>query len=126
MAHTRRTLQLDRKIWDVTLDGSGRIALCGEDYATAQSVANEARLFTEDAYFIQDQGTPHFVVELGQRVNISVLRAYLRSASLRVPDVKEVLAVNITAFDPKTRTLTGDIQFTTVEGMQNGTIRTYF
>lgn len=126
MAHTRRTLQLDRKTWDVTLDDVGRISLTGDDYATAQNVANEARLFTADAYFIQDQGIPHFTIELGRRVNASVLRSYLRRAALSVPDVKEVLSVQIISFDPKTRTLTGDIQFTTVEGVSNGTIRTYF
>ena len=123
--HTRRTLLLTKN-WDVTLDASGRIALVGEDYATAQNVANEARLFTEDAYFIQDQGIPHFIIELGQRVNPSVLRSYLRRAALRVPDVKEVLSVDILSFDPKTRTLTGDIQFKTVEGLNNGSLRTYF
>jgi len=126
MAHTRRTLLLDRKAWDVTLDGVGRISLTGGDAATAQNVANEARLFTEDAYFIQDQGVPHFLIELGRRVNNSVLRSYLRRAALQVPDVKEVLSIQIISFDPTTRTLTGDIQFTTTEGVNNGTIRTYF
>ena len=119
MAHTRRTLQLDRKSWDVTLDGVGRIVLTGDDYATAQNVANEARLFTADAYFIQDPRIPHFTVELGHRVNNAVLRSYLRRAALQVPDVKEVLSVEIISFDPKTRTLTGDIQFTTVDGVSN-------
>jgi hypothetical protein len=123
--HTRRTLLLT-KDWDVTLDGAGRIALTGDDYATAQNVANEARLFTEDAYFIQDKGIPHFVIELGKRVNNAVLRSYLRRAALRVSDVREVLAVHIISYDPKTRTLTGDIQFTTVEGTRNGSVTTYF
>lgn len=125
MAHTRRTLQLDGS-WDVTLDGVGRIALAGGDDATAQNVANEARLFTEDAYFIQDKGVPHFIVDLGRRVSSSVLRSYLRRAALSVPDVQEVLSVEITDFEPATRTLTGDIQFTTVEGESNGSVRTYF
>lgn len=126
MAHTRRTVLLDRKTWDVTSDGVGRIALTTDDYATAQNVANEARLFTEDAYFIQDQGIPHFTVELGRRVNASVLRSYLRRAALSVSDVREVLSVEITAFDPTTRTLTGDMQLTTVEGAENGVVTTYF
>lgn len=124
--HTRRTLLLNRTTWDVTLDGSGRIALAGEDYATAQNVANEARLFISDAYFIQDQGIPHFAVDLGRRINTSVLRSYLRRAAMRSPDVKEVLEVNIISIDPKTRMLSGDIKFTTVEGAHNGEIRTYF
>lgn len=138
MAHTRRTLLLDRKKWDLTLNGSGRIAVTRDDYATAQSVANEARLFTADAYFIQDQGIPHFTVELGRRVNNAVLRSYLRRAALRVPDVKEVLSVRLNPLGDvdaqgdgrpdilKARTLSGDILFRTVEGEQHGAIRTDF
>jgi hypothetical protein len=123
--HTRRTLRLDLK-WDLALDGAGGIALAGEDLATAQNVANEARLFTRDAYFTQDRGVPHFLVELGRRLNSVVLRSYLRAAALSVPDVKEVLSVEISGLDPKTRTLSGDIQFTTVEGTEHGTVTTYF
>ena len=122
--HTRRTLLLT-KDWDLTLDGTGRIALTEDEYATAQNVANEARLFTDDAYFIQDKGIPRFLFNLGRRVNSSVLRAYLRRAALCVPDVKEVLAVEVLDFDPKARRLTWDIQFSTVED-NNGTIRTSF
>lgn len=125
MAHTRRTLLLTKK-WDVTLDGVGRIATTADDYATAQNVANEARLFTEDAYFIQDKGTPYFVTALGQRANAAVVRSYLRRSALRVPDVKEVLSIRIDNIDSETRTLTGDIQFTTVEGASNVAIRTDF
>ena len=126
MAHTRRTFLLDRKTWDITLDGVGRITLAGDDYATAQNVANEARLFTQDAYFTQDQGVPHYLISLGRRTNASVLRSHLCRAALRVPDVKEVLAVEINSFNPKSRTLTGDIRFTTIKGAQNGAIQTYF
>lgn len=125
MAHTRRTLRLT-KSWDLTLDGVGRISLTGEDYATAQNVANEARLFTNDAYFIQDKGTPYFATSLGQRTNAAVVRSYLRRAALRVPDVKEILSIQIISINPETRTLTGDIQFTTVEGISNVAIRTEF
>ena len=126
MAHTRRTLRLGEGKWDLTLDGIGKIALAGDEAATAQNVANAARLFTEDAYFAQDQGIPHFLAPLGQRANISVLRSYLRKAALGVPDVKEVISVDIGEFDPKTRSVSGEIQFTTMEGAGNGTIRTKF
>ena len=124
--HTRRTLKLNRDTWDLTLDGVGRIALTRDELATAQNVANEARLFTEDAYFIQNKGIPHFIIELGRRVNTSVLRSYLRRAAMQVPDVKEVTSVEVINFDPKTRTLTGDIQFTTKEGANNASVTTYF
>ena len=125
MAHTRRTLRLTRD-WDLTLDQTGRIALTGGDPATAQNVANEARLFTRDAYFIQDRGIPYFAAILGRRVNNAVARFYLRRAALSVPDVKEVLSVEVTGLHPETRALTGDIQFTTKEGTANAAIRTYF
>lgn len=115
MAHTRRTLLLNKDSWDITLDGTGRIALAREEYATAQNVANESRLFTEDAYFIQERGIPHFLAELGRRINAPVLRSYLRRAALQVSDVDEVLSVEITEFDPATRKLGGNTSFSTVE-----------
>lgn len=124
--HTRRTLRLDEESWDITLDGTGRIALAVGDSATAQNVANETRLFTKDAYFAQDQGVPHFLVELGRRVNPGVLRSYLRRAALNVPDVKEVLEVEIIGLDHQNRTLRGDIKFTTQEGTSHGAVTTYF
>jgi hypothetical protein len=155
MAHTRRTFELaqtgtfwpdmrsvvhfrilenvrasipDTKMWDATLDSSGRIKLAGGDYATAQNVANEARLFTLDAYFIQDQGIPHFVAELGKKfiANEAILRAYLRRAARKVADVNEVLSIEVSRFDPATRELSGVIEFTTVEGKANGSLKTYF
>lgn len=124
MAHTRRTLHLTREGWDITLDGVGRIALIQGGEATAQNVANEARLFTDDAYFAQDRGVPHFLVDLGRRVNHSILRSYLRRAALTVPDVAEVQSVQIAGFDPATRRLTGDIQFTTREDASNAAVTT--
>lgn len=126
MAHTRRTLTLDKRFWDLETDGTGLISVTAEDMATAQNVANEARLFTNDAYFIQDQGIPHYIIELGNRVNYSVLRSRLRNAALRVPDVAEVLSVEILSFDPTTRLLTGDIRFTTLEGEVRQEMTTYF
>lgn len=116
MAHSRKTLSLSEK-WDLQLDGSGRITLNRAAMATAQNVANEARLFTEDAYFIQDQGVPHFIIELGfKQGNTASLRSYLRNAALNVPDVAEVLDISIDSFDPVTRTLSGSIGISTNEG----------
>lgn len=127
MPHTRRTLKLDRRTWDLTLNGVGHIELVDEEYATAQSVANESRLFTNDAYFIQDKGVPHFMIELGRRVsNMAVLHSYLRQAALRVYDVKNIKEISVTGFDQSTRVLDGEITFTTKEGEKNVTVTTYF
>lgn len=126
MSHSRRTLLLTRDKWDITLDDTGFIALAHNDFATAQNVSNEVRLFTEDAYFIQDKGIPHFTVEFIPNMSISVLRSYLRRAALRVHDVKEIISIDIISFDRNTRLLTGDIKFTTIEGTSQTTITTYF
>lgn len=126
MAHTRRTLHLEPANWDITLDGSGRIALAAGDPATAQNVANEVRLFTGDAYFIQDQGIPHYLIELGLRVSPAALRSRLRQAALRVPDVREVQKTEIAGFDQATRHLSGNIEFKSAAGAESASLATYF
>ncbi len=109
MPHTRRTLLLDKK-WDVTLDANGRIALVGDEYATAQNVGNEARLFIDDAYFRQAEGIPHFAVELGQSVSESIiLRAHLLRAARRVRDVAEITGIQVDDFNPVTRQLSSPL-----------------
>ncbi len=126
MPHTRRTLTLNIDTWDLVGTSSGGISVTSADLATSQNVANEARLFTNDAYFIQDEGIPHFVVDLGQKLTPSVLRTYLRRAALRVPDVEEVISVDIINFDPVKRVLTGDIQTRTASGVMRQQLLTYF
>lgn len=116
MAHTTRTLSLLPETWDVTLDSVGRIALTGGKPATLQNVANEARLFTGDAYFQQDRGIPRFKTELGQRVNNAVMRSYLRRAALAVPDVREVTSVTTGAVDPASREIPGNVEVKTYSG----------
>jgi hypothetical protein len=122
--HSRKTLKLDPQKWDLSLNRAGRIALLEGAQATAQNVANECRLFTQDAYFIQDQGIPHFITELGRSYGFSntALRAFLRRAALKVDDVKEVLSIEITDFDPVSGKLAGDIQISAKEG-DNGPLR---
>lgn len=115
MAHTRKTLLLDES-WDVQLTKSGRIAVAEGDYATAQNVANECRLFTEDAYFDQERGIPYFLLALGQKVPGSALRARIRSAALLVEDVAAVTDVTLDALNTDTRELTGEVRFTSREG----------
>lgn len=125
--HSRRTLLLEKDTWDITLDGLGHIALTRDEYATAQNVANEIRLFRNDAYFQQNQGIPHFAVELGSRVReATAVRAFIRNASLRVSDVAEIQSIRVDDFDSATRRLCGEITFKTVGGEARESIRTYF
>lgn len=122
MAHTRRTLSLTKK-WDLELDTSGNIKLAEGANATAQNVANEARLFTDDAYFSVDKGTPYFASSLGQRPNEAIVRSYLHDSAMRVQDVQEILTIKLdTIEEKKERKLKGNIQFTTKEDMDNVTV----
>ena len=115
MAHTRKTLLLNGN-WDLTLDKSGRIAVAEGAYATAQAVANECRLFTDDAYFETERGIPYYLIALGRKLSPSVLRARLRDAAYLVEDVEDVTDVVLESLDTETRRVTGEIQFTSKEG----------
>lgn len=114
MAHTRKTLMLDSS-WDLCLDKAGRIAVADGAYATAQNVANECRLFTNDAYFETERGIPYYLVALGKKLSPSVLRARLRDAAMLVEDVEDVTEVVLESLDTETRRVTGEIQFTSRE-----------
>lgn len=125
--HTRRTLHLDPATWDLTLDEAGQIEVDRGDYATMQSVANEARLWTNDSYFQAERGIPYLPLELGMSPTDTVaLRSYVQQAAARVEDVREIRAVDIAAFDPTTRTLSGSVTFTTTGGAINAAVTTYF
>lgn len=115
MAHTRKTLLLDSN-WDLCLDKAGRIAIAEGAYATAQAVANECRLFTDDAYFEPGRGIPYYLIALGRKLSPSVLRARLRDAAMLVEDVEDVTEVVLESLDTETRRVTGEIQFTSREG----------
>ena len=126
MPHTRRTLLLDVQNWDLVLDTDsiggpagaprGRIAVASGAYATAQNVANECRVFTDDLAFERERGIPYFLVTLGRKPSPSVLKARLRDAALLVDDVAEVAAVELESLDTDRRTVTGEIKCRTQEG----------
>ena len=115
MAHTRKTLLLNSQ-WDLCLDKGGRIAIAEGAYATAQNVANECRLFTNDACFETERGIPYYLIALGHKLSPSVLRARLRDAAELVEDVQAVTSVELESLDTETRRVTGEIQFTSREG----------
>jgi hypothetical protein len=114
------TFALDAS-WDIYLDGAGNIALAYGPEATAQNAANECRLFTRDAYFRQAEGVPHWISELGAKAPAGpLLKALMRRAALRVPDVREVTGIEAESFDRETRALTGNLWFVTRGGERVG------
>lgn len=117
MTHSTRTFALTPK-WDLHLDSAGHLAIAKEADASAQNVANECRLFTADAYFAQNEGIPHFILELGRIPAAAALKTHLRRAARKIPDVAEIIDVEISSLNQETRTLNGEIRFTT-QGGQN-------
>jgi len=117
------TFYLDAN-WDITLDSMGRLRMSDRAYAIAQHVANSVRLFTNDAFFAQDEGIPHFDIELGKKPLYSVLRSRIRAAALAV---EGVLDASITFDSPvEGRRLTGEILLTIADGEKSTKVSVTF
>lgn len=101
-------LKLDEK-WDLTLNSVGDLEICKGSYATAQEVANQVRLFTNDAYYNTENGIPHFIIDLGQRPLESLVKSRIRDASLLVDNVADVNVKQVQVVD---RVLKGKIELT--------------
>lgn len=103
------TFMLDPATWDLQLDESGQLATVEGPYAVAQSVANAIRLFTKDAYFDQDQGIPHFNVDLGLSPPPEVMQERLIQAARSVVGVQ---AAAVTQWQNVGRTWSGVLALT--------------
>ncbi len=101
--------------WDITLDGSGNLQTTTGRYCDAQNVANAIRLFTEDAYLAQNQGVPHFTLDLAVKPSLSEVRAIYRDAAIAVENIVEA-DVEIYGIDTDTRVMTGLITSTNEMG----------
>jgi hypothetical protein len=110
----KRSLYLNEN-WDITLDSAGNIATTRGLYCDAQNVANAIRLFTRDAYLAQNQGVPHFSLDLGRMPALSEVRSWYRKAAVNTENIRSAV-VDITAIDPETRTLRGIITCTSLNG----------
>jgi hypothetical protein len=104
-----KTLLLTER-WDLQLDASGQIAMTDGPLAVAQSVANAIRLFTQDAYFDQTSGVPHFDIELGHRPSPAVVKERIIRAALAVAHVD---AATMTTFAVNNRVASGTLEIET-------------
>lgn len=102
--------------WDIHTDDTGRIKLTEESYGVAQSAANAVRLFTNDAYFDQTKGIPHFDIELGKPFSVaeSVIINRIRKACMAIDGVTDCRVKLET--DDMGRYLGGNVYITTTEG----------
>jgi hypothetical protein len=107
------TVFLNPLTWGWCLDLNGNIAMAQDPYAVAQDVASACRLFLGELWYNTDAGVPYFGQILGEQPPIAYVAAQLQLAALTVPTVTVARAV-ITNL--AVRTITGQVQFTTVDG----------
>lgn len=112
-----KTLLLDQTAWDLVLTAGGDIAVADEPYALAQDVAAAVRTWLGDCWYDTTIGLPYAESILGQDPPLQFVRAKVTDAALSVPNVIEVLDVQLSLSG---RTLTGYIKFTDAAGVESG------
>ena len=115
MAFSPHTIKLDEH-WNFVINGDGNFAQLQGAEATAQNVANEVKLFTNDAYYSKDEGIDWFGIQLGKPLSRSATTVALRSAAEKVDQVQEVQSATVDSFDPEIRTLRASLKVITTEG----------
>ena len=108
-----RSLLLDQGTWDLAIDTSGNIAVASDPYAMAQAAACACRLFANELYFDTVPGVPYFEEILGQAPPISLVKAYLVRAALRVPGV---VSAQVFISEWSDRTIRGQVQISDANG----------
>lgn len=114
------TLLLDTVLWDYTVDANGNWAVATEPYSLAQDVSSAIRLFQGELWYDSSQGIPYFQKILGESPPLAVFQEYMVQAALTVPDVVSAVCI-VESFDSATRKVTGQVQFTDVNG-NTGTV----
>lgn len=107
------TLLLDVNTWDLTLDGSGNIALATGVYAQAQDVASEIKLFEGELWYDTTRGIPYWSKILGYIPQVPLITAKYNDAALLVPGVVRS-ETEITSVSG--RLLTGTVFIANAEG----------
>lgn len=117
------TLLLAVDTWDLCLDASGNIAVAKAPYALAQDVATAVRTFLGEVYYNTTLGVPYDQEILAKPLNITTFAALMVQAALgAAPTTGDVYVVSanciIDTFDPVTRIVTGQLQFTDNNGVK--------
>ena len=100
------SLRLDGQ-WDLTLSVGGNLASAGGTMRIVQDVASYVRTFQGELYYVQQDGIPYFMRELGSLPPAELVRA------LEVPGVAQA---NTQLSRLERRVLTGTIRITTETG----------
>ena len=109
---TLATLLLDQGSWDLCLDAAGNFAVAKPPYATAQDVSSAIRTFLDECWYNSSLGVQYQNI-LSKNPPLSFLRSQMEDAALSVPGVISALC---TLQAVNGRRVTGQVQFTTVDG----------
>lgn len=109
-----RTMLLDRSVWDCVLDVSGNWASATQPYQIAQDVASAVKLFKGECWYDVTKGIPYWQEILGQWPPLSLIRTYVESAALTVP---EVVKAKCTILSTTDRIITGQVEVTDAAGV---------
>lgn len=109
------TLLLATDTWDLCLDANGNIAVASAPYALAQDVASACRTFLGEVWYDMTLGIPYDTQILSQNPPPSTLTELLEKTALTVPGVVKAKML-IQSYDPKTRLVTGQLQFVDTNG----------
>jgi hypothetical protein len=90
-----KTVLLDRKSWDLIVDGYGNIGVASDPYSQAQDAASAIRLFRGEAYYDTTRGVPYWNKQqpavsgqiLGAAPPPSYMKEKFVQAALTVPGV---------------------------------------
>lgn len=109
-----KSLLLNNK-WDISLDSAGNFAWTSGKYAVAQNVACACRAFTEDMYFNQEDGIPHFYTDISnsRQVNPALLAYYMEREALKFPEVNSAKLGDLSF---ENRVMHGNLQLTLESG----------
>ena len=83
--------------WDICLNSNGDFSFTDDNYAIAQNVACACRAFTKDMYFNQEDGIPHFFIDISnpQTINTTLLAHYFEKEALKFPQITSAVLDDI-------------------------------
>ena len=115
---TIQTIFLNPNTWDLDIDEKGNIAVADAPYALAQDVSSAIRLFKGEQIYNSTIGVPYLQQLLGLSPPISMIKAEIVKAALRVNGIVSATCYidSTTSRNVKGRVLLTDInkQQTTV------------
>lgn len=114
---TYRTLKLSMEVWDLTLDGSGNMAIADSGYAVAQDVASACLVFAGECYYDNTLGIPWKEEVLGHRPSPGYIAGKMEAEARKLPVVNQALASVL--FDKNTRQTRGVIRITDNDGSES-------